>query len=186
VYAPSNATIGVWLLVGAIVLLFASFTSTLVVRRAEADWRLGPLPSLLWINSAVLLASSLALEWARRRGGRGDLRRLGAGLGAATLLGAVFLAGQWIAWRQLIASGVSIASGPHSAFFYLLTGTHAVHVAGGVAALAYAVWRVRRAERVLAVTGIAPPVTADVVAPVAIYWHFVDVLWWYVFVVLFV
>jgi cytochrome c oxidase subunit 3 len=186
VQAPSNATIGVWLFVAAIVLLFASFTSTLVVRRAEADWRLGPLPSLLWVNSVVLLVSSLVLEWARGRGRQGDLRRLGAGLGAATLLGMVFLAGQWLAWRQLIAGGVLMASGPHSAFFYLLTGTHAVHVAGGVAALAYAVWRVRRAQGLLAVAGIAPPVAADVVAPVAIYWHFVDVLWWYVFVVLFV
>ncbi|MDR7419555.1 MAG: cytochrome c oxidase subunit 3 [Armatimonadota bacterium] len=185
-HAASAATIGMWLFVGAVVLLFASFTSTLVVRRAEADWRLGPMPSLLWVNTAVLVASSLALEWARGRGRRGDLRRLGTGLAGATALGVVFLTGQWTAWRQLLAGGVSLATGPHSAFFYLLTGTHALHVAGGIAALAYAVWRVRHAARVQAAAGVAPARAPGVVAPVAIYWHFVDVLWWYVLVVLFV
>lgn len=173
--APATATIGVWLLVGAIVVLFMSFTSTLLVRRAEADWQAGPVPALLWMNTVVLLASSAALEWARAGGPRRSLRRLGLGLGVATMLGATFLVGQWIAWRQLLAAGVSLATGPHSAFFYLLTGTHALHVAAGVAVLAYASWRARREAD-----------AAGIVTPTAIYWHFVGVLWLYVFALLFV
>jgi len=173
--APATATIGVWLLVGAIVILFMAFTSTLLVRRAEADWQTGPVPSLLWMNTAVLLASSATLEWARSGGRSRSPRRLSLGLSVATALGAAFLVGQWIAWRQLLAAGVSMAVGPHSAFFYLLTGTHGVHVAAGVAVLAYASWRARRE---------ADP--AGIVAPTAIYWHFVGVLWLYVFGLLFV
>lgn len=181
--APATATIGVWLLVGAIVILFMSFTSTLLVRRAEADWQTAPVPPLLWVNTAVLLASSAALEWARS-GGRNrsprrlSPRRLSLGLSVATALGAAFLVGQWIAWRQLLAAGVSLTAGPHSAFFYLLTGTHALHVAAGVAVLAYASWRARRAEDAADAAGIA--------ATTAIYWHSVDVLWLYVFGLLFV
>lgn len=175
--SPSTATIGVWLLVGAVVILFMSFTSTLVVRRAEADWRTGPLPSLLWINTAILLASSAALEWARSGGRKYNLRRLRWGVGIAAALGAAFMIGQWTAWRQLVAAGVSMAAGPHSAFFYLLTGSHAVHVAAGVAVLAYVCWRARRAADAAE--------AAKMVAPTAIYWHFVGVLWLYVFGLLF-
>jgi cytochrome c oxidase subunit 3 len=175
--ARSTTTIGVWLAVGAILLLFLAFTSTLLVRRAEPDWHTAPVPPLLWANTAVLLASSAVLEWARAGRGR-TRRRLGLGVGGATALGAAFLVGQWVAWRRLLASGVSLTAGPHSAFFYLLTGVHAVHVAVGVGVLAYAWWRTHRA------TAVAD--AAEIVTPAAIYWHVVAGLWLYVFGVLFI
>jgi cytochrome c oxidase subunit 3 len=135
-------------------------------------------PPLLWVNTAVLVASGGALEWARAAGRRADLEAVRSGLGAAAAFGAAFLGGQWLAWRGLIDAGISMATGPHSAFFYLLTGAHALHVAGGVLALLYVYWRARQATR-----------AADAAAmlyPAAIYWHFVDVLWLYVFFLLFV
>ncbi|MDR7521320.1 MAG: cytochrome c oxidase subunit 3 [Armatimonadota bacterium] len=175
--APLSTTItGVWLLVGAAAILFAAFTSTLLVRRAEADWQVGPMPPVLWATTALLLGSSATLEWTRRlaRLGRGSAARWGL---AATLgLGVVFLAGQWAAWRQMAASGLHMASGAHSAFFYLLTGTHGLHVAGGIAALGWALWKVR---------WTVPGRAVAAVAPAAVYWHFVDVLWLYVWLVLF-
>ena len=73
--APANASrIGVWLLVGAITILFVAFTSTYLVRRAQSDWRIGPLPPVLWVNTALLVASGLALERARR-GARAEAPR---------------------------------------------------------------------------------------------------------------
>lgn len=174
--APASpAAVGVWLLVGTVAILFASFTSTLVVRRAEPDWQVGPVPPLLWGTTAVLLASSAALEWARRRGRSGDPRGLRHGLAAAAALGGLFLTGQVAAWRQVLAGGVGLATGPHASFFYLLTGAHAVHVAGGLAALAYVASLARR----------APAAALATSAPVGVYWHFVDGLWLYVFLVLF-
>lgn len=175
--SAATSVVATWLLVGATVILFASFTSTLVVRRAESDWRAGPVPPLLWINTAVLLASSVAMEWARARGRADHLDHLRTGLAVTTVLGTAFLAGQAIAWRQLTSVGVSLAAGPHSAFFYLLTGAHALHVLGGVGALFYALVRARRA--------LVAASAARVVTPVAIYWHFVDALWLYVFALLF-
>jgi len=150
---------------------------TLLARRAEADWRDGPLPAVLWASTAVLLLSSAAMEWARR-GGRRDRRpRLWAGLLLTLALGLVFVGLQWTAWRQLVAAGVYLSSNPHSAFFYLLTGAHAVHVAGGLAWLTHAVVRTRRAE--------ATAAAMAAVDPAAVYWHFLDVLWLYLFAILF-
>ncbi|MDR7482532.1 MAG: cytochrome c oxidase subunit 3 [Armatimonadota bacterium] len=163
-----------WLLVGVVTILFASFTSTYLARRALADWRPLAMPPVLWVNTAVLLASSAALEVARRaavRGRAGTARRATA---AAALLGTAFLLGQMAAWRALVAAGVYLATSPHSDFFYLLTGTHALHLAGGVGALAYAWWRAGQARAQAAVLG-----------PVAVYWHFVDALWLYLVVMLF-
>ncbi len=173
----SAAKIGVWLLVGAITILFAAFTSTFLARRGEADWRVGPLPAVLWVNTAVLLLSSAAIEWARRRGRGGRLDALRRGLAMTTALGIVFLAGQVIAWRQLVAAGIYLTTNPHSAFFYLLTGTHGFHLVGGIGALVYALQRARRATD--------PARALEVVDPTATYWHFVDGLWVYVFLILF-
>jgi cytochrome c oxidase subunit 3 len=92
-----------------------------------------------------------------------------------------FLAAQLLAWRQLVSQGVYVASHPHSSFFYLLTATHGVHLLGGLLALGYLLVRTRKPvsderfqPRRLAAAGAA-----------AIYWHFMDVLWIYLFVLLF-
>ncbi len=114
------------------------------------DWRRVLLPSILYLNTAVLLLSSLTVELARRNIfreidvmeewlglGRPALRRALPWLGATLGLGALFLAGQWTAWRQLTARGFAFSesSSPDSFFFYLITGLHAAHLLLGVAAL---------------------------------------------------
>ena len=173
----SPARIAVWLLVAAITILFASFTSTYLVRRGESDWRVGPLPSILWVNTAVLLLSSATMEWARSRGRRGQLDGLRIGLTVTTALGVAFLLGQIQAWRELVAAGIYMATNPHGAFFYLLTGTHGLHLVGGVLGLFYVLMKVRR-------TADAPS-ALDTVDAAATYWHFLDGLWLYLFIVLF-
>ena len=170
------ATIAVWLLVASVTILFAAFTSTYLARRGEADWIVGPLPSLLYASTGVLLLSSGVLEATRRTGGR-SLEGVRAGLVAAAALGAGFLAIQLAAWRQLAALGIFLASNPHSAFFYLLTGAHALHVTGGLAWLAYAAARARRAPTAAAALAGA--------GPAATFWHFLGGLWLYLFVILF-
>jgi len=166
----------VWLLVGAITILFVAFTSTYLVRRAQSDWRIGPLPPILWVNTALLVASSLALERARRAAKTDALRQTRSALAVAALLGMAFVAGQVAVWKQLVAAGIYMASNPHAAFFYLLTGVHGLHVAGGIGALLYTLWRTWRLDG---------PAALDVIEPAATYWHFVDGLWVYLFVMLF-
>jgi cytochrome c oxidase subunit 3 len=129
------------------------------------------------VSTGILLLSSAVLEGARRAGLRGQLGAVRSGLLAATALGAGFLVLQAAAWRQLAALGVFLASNPHSAFFYLFTGAHALHVAGGLAWLGYALVRARRAATVDAALASAGPAST--------FWHFLGGLWLFLFGILF-
>ncbi len=173
----SPARIGAWLLVAAITILFAAFTSTYLVRRGEADWRVGPLPVVLWATTALILASTVTMERARKSARDGQMRGLRLWLGATTALGLAFLGGQWAAWRQLVEAGIYLATNPHSSFFYLLTGAHGLHLAGGIGALLYALRTAPAAA--------TPADALDIADPVATYWHFLAGLWIYLFVILF-
>jgi len=160
----------------AVVMLFIAFTSAYVARRQEAGWPAIALPWVLWLNTAVLLGSSVALEWGRARLRRGDLAGLERGLRLTAWLGIAFVIGQLFAWRSLAQQGVYLASNPHSSFFYLLTGAHGLHLLGGLAALA-----------VVAVRGAArryTPADHDGLNVFTVYWHFMDGLWLYVFALL--
>jgi cytochrome c oxidase subunit 3 len=91
------------------------------------------------------------------------------------LLGLLFIAGQLFAWRELAAQGLYLATTPNSGFFYVLTALHALHLLGGVVALGYVLVRLRRVSE-------RPP--ADALGAAALYWHFMDVLWLYLLLVL--
>ncbi len=171
---------GVYVLFAAITMLFAAFTSAMVVRRGLGDdWTGFPLPGILWVSTAFILLSSVALELAQRalihsaKDGRQQFARLWS---LGTLLGLLFLGSQYMAWRQLQAAGVYVSSSPGSSFFYLLTVAHAVHVLGGVAALLYI-----EAQALLLQLGPAKRTAVEVCR---LYWHFLAGLWVYLILVL--
>ena len=160
-----------------IVMLFAAFTSALVVRKGIGnDWVRTDLPRLLWLNSAVLLASSVTLELARRSLAARVARRFHIWWYVTTALGLAFIAGQLQAWRELAARGVYLATNPSSSFYYLLTAAHGVHLLGGIAALFYVALRVGRIT--------LAPERSPAVGATAIYWHFMDGLWIYIFLLM--
>src|SRR5467141_2000379 len=192
-----RARLGLFVALLPILMLFVSFTSAYVVRqglptldpRTNAlvrDWIPITLPRLLLINTGVLILSSVFMELARRQVkgqaalasatsapgvSAADQKRIPC-LSMTLVLGLVFLFGQWAAWKQLAANGFYVATTPSSSFIYLLTGTHAIHLMGGVLALF--------------VAGIASllhrsPATRSIVVDVtAWYWHFMAGLWIYI------
>jgi cytochrome c oxidase subunit 3 len=169
--------LGMWFGLAGIVMLFAAFTSALVVRKGMSfDWAAIAVPRVLWLNTGVLVLSSLTLELARRALKAGMAARFIAWLYATLLLGLGFLGGQLVAWRELAARRVYLATNPSSSFFYLLTAAHGVHLLGGIVALGYGVWRAASMAQ-----GRARRTALDVTA---IYWHFMDVLWVYIFFVI--
>lgn len=169
--------LGMWFALTGIVMLFAAFTSALVVRKGMSfDWVLFRVPRVLWLNTFLLMASSVTLELSRRSLGAGAAKEFVRWLSATVVLGLGFLGGQLIAWRELAARGIYLATNPGSSFFYVLTATHGIHLLGGVVALAYVFLRARRIA-----FGGARRTPVDVTA---IYWHFMDALWIYVFFVL--
>jgi cytochrome c oxidase subunit 3 len=162
---------------------FAAYTSALVVRQgASGDWLHFRLPPILYANTLLLLASSLTLELARRNHVRGRDGATGGGvlvlpgpvsrtehwLDATLGLGLLFVLGQVLAWRQLAGQGLFLATNPSSAFFYILTALHALHLAGGMGGLAY----VRARMRAGSASGAVPALGAA-----SLYWHFMAVLW---------
>jgi cytochrome c oxidase subunit 3 len=160
-----------------IVMLFAAFTSALVVRKGMSfDWVSFSVPRVLWLNTFVLLASSATLELSRRSLSAGSANEFIRWLSATVVLGLGFLGGQLVAWRELASRGIYLATNPGSSFFYVLTAAHGIHLLGGVVALAYVASRARRIA-----LGRARRTPVDVTA---IYWHFMDALWIYVFFML--
>jgi len=168
---------GVWMGLAAIVMVFAAFTSALVVRKGVSnDWVATALPRILWLNTLVLLASSGALELSRRGLAGARAERFVRWLYVTVGLGLAFVAGQLAAWRELASRGVYLATNPSSSFFYLLTAAHGVHLLGGITALVYLAFRARRV-----VFETAPHPVVEVTA---IYWHFMDALWIYLLLLL--
>ena len=163
---------GIFVLFAAIVMLFAAFTSAMVVRRGlSSDLVSLPLPGILWWNTGVLILSSAALELGRRALRSRHRENFNRYWSAGSVLGVVFLAGQVLAWRQLQAAGIYLDTNPSSSFFYLLTVAHALHLGGGLLALFYIDVQALRLR--------LGPGRRTAVEVSSIYWHFMDGLWIY-------
>ena len=169
--------LGTWVGIGGIVMIFAAFSSAMVVRSGiSGDWVAVDLPQILWVSTALLLASSFTIEKAKRMLPKNSEEGVRHWLALTLGLGLLFVASQWMGWRALAERGIYVASNPGSSFFYLLTAAHALHILGGVLALSYAVVRVWRPS--VWVTRQAA------VEATAIYWHFMDGLWIYLLLLL--
>lgn len=165
--------LGVWVGVGGIVMFFAALTSAMVVRSGLSnDWQSFGVPRVLFLSTAILLISSFTLEGARRRMAAADWSGVRAWVNATAALGLVFLGCQLLGWRALSDRGIFLASNPANSFYYLLTAGHGLHLLGGVLALGYVWLRVRAPLRW--------PTREPVIEAVALYWHFMDVLWIYI------
>ena len=181
-YSPPPASTGIWVVLASIAMTYAAFTSALIVRQGSAtDWHHLTLPSILYWNTLVLLASSFALEVARRQLGafmkapapKSQAAAPARWLYISLALGLLFVAGQYVAWMQLRAQGLFLATNPNSSFFYVLTAIHALHVLGGLGGLVRVIRRMHKS--------ILRKSTLDATA---YYWHFMDGLWVYLLLLL--
>ena len=166
---------GMTVALGGMLMFFMALVSAYIVRKGfpNSDWRSLNVPRILWLNTLVIIASSVTLERSRHRLARGDEEGFRHYWGVTAILGLFFLAGQAVAWWQLRAAGVYLATNPSSSFFYVFTAAHALHLLGGIAGLlAILVRDTRRLTRD----------TASEV--VAMYWHFMDGLWVFLFLLL--
>jgi cytochrome c oxidase subunit 3 len=160
---------GTYLALATVTMFFMALASAYLVRKGiGGDWRELALPRILWANTAILVASSVTLEVARRKLAGGDAQAFRDWWGITTALGMLFLGGQFVAWAQLTEQGIFLATNPSSSFFYLLTAAHGAHLLLGVTILAVVALR----------SWVGTRVTREVAAEVAgIFWHFLDGLW---------
>lgn len=174
--------IGMWVALASVTMMFTSLSSAYIVRANSAnDWASLPMPRVLIVSTILILASSVTLELARRKLKASLTKAYTQWVIVTVILGIGFLASQLYAWQQLKSWGLYLQSNPHSSFFYLLTGAHAVHLAGGLLGLSFLWLRSRSVTKEAAVLSKRQASTDAV----TIYWHFMDALWIYLFLLLF-
>ena len=181
-YRDNRARLGMWVGLASILMLFTALTSAYIVRAGLADdWRPLAVPNFLWLSTVLILASSITFHLAHRSIRRVEINAYHRWVAVTGLLGLGFLATQLLAWRQLVAQGIYLSSNPHSSFFYVLTGAHAVHLLGGILGLCYLLFRTwdKLGSRESLVR------RQQAAGVIGIYWHFMDGLWVYLFLLLF-
>jgi cytochrome c oxidase subunit 3 len=171
---PVQVGLGVFLTVATS--FFALLVAAYHMRMAEADWMTLDLPKVLWLNTAVLVLASVAMQGTLVAARRGQIDGVRKGLVAGGIFSFAFLAGQIWAWQQLNASGQFTAANPAYAFFLLLTTVHGIHLLGGLTVWARATVRAARESEFAKVRLSVELCT--------VYWHFLLVVWAALFAVL--
>ncbi|MBE0627282.1 MAG: cytochrome c oxidase subunit 3 [Burkholderiales bacterium] len=171
---PVKVGLGVFLAVATS--LFALLISAYFMRMEGADWTTLTVPKGLWLNTAALMLSSVAMQWTRVAARRGRIDGVRIGLIAGGVFTFGFLAGQLWVWRQLNASGYFVAANPANAFFYLLTALHGLHLLGGLWVWGKTTAKAARGAEVGAVRLSVELCTT--------YWHYLLLVWLILFALL--
>jgi cytochrome c oxidase subunit 3 len=173
---PQRAYVtGMVIALSGILMFFMALVSAYIVRKdmPNSAWVQLNVPRILWLNTLILIASSFTLARSRSRFLANDEAGFRHWWGVTTILGIFFLIGQVIAWRQLAAAGLFLATNPASSFFYVFTAAHGLHLLGGVLALLLVAFRPTHKLTRSTATEI-----------VSMYWHCMDGLWVFLFLLL--
>jgi cytochrome c oxidase subunit 3 len=176
-FSLRTETLGLRVFLVVVTALFSLLIMAYGSRMEFEDWRPAPQLGLLWMNTAMLVLSSVAMQWARIAARRGEIDGVGIGLIAGGAFAAAFLGGQLLAWRQLNAMGAFDITNPAIGFFYLITALHGLHLLGGLVAwgrTSIKLWR-----------GVGLAHLRLSVELCTVYWHFLLLVWAVLFGLLF-
>ncbi|GHE67882.1 cytochrome oxidase subunit III [Roseivirga thermotolerans] len=165
-----------WLFIVTVVMIFAAFTSAHIVRQADGDWLIYDLPTMLWYTSAIILLSSVFMQWAYMAAKKDKLEQVKLALAITTVLGILFLVGQVKAWGQLVDNNIYFNGNPAGSFLYVFTFVHALHLVSGVIYLIY-----------MLISSYKYKVHAKNMLNMEMcstWWHFLGGLWIYLFIFL--
>src|ERR1700678_4459024 len=183
--SPPPASTGIWVGLAAITMTFAAFTSALIVRQGSArDWQHFTLPSVLYLNTLVILFSSVTLEIGRRlvaafmtgtapSGAKARQTAPARWLYVTLALGLLFVAGQTFAWLQLRGQGLGLATNISYSFFYVFAVAHALHLFGGLGGMTRVIGKVNHSV-----------LRRSTLNAASLYWHFMGALWLYLLLLL--
>lgn len=166
-----------WVGIASICMMFAGLTSAYLVKRAQSNWLEFALPKSFWVSTVVILLSSVTMHLAVKAFKARERRRYRSLISVTCILGLLFGLFQWIGFQDLTNKGIKIfgdGSNPSASFLGVIVGLHFLHVIGGIIALLITAIK---AYRIKVKSYDATPIEV-----VAIYWHFVDILWIYLFV----
>lgn len=169
-----------WVACGSMIMFFAAFTSAYIVRQSAGNWLEFVMPNIFFFSTIVILASSFTLHGALIAFKKMKTQLFKVLLGVSLVLGIAFLVLQYQAWTLLTANGIELTTNPSSSFLFVISGFHAAHVLGGVVAIMVAfVTSLVKKHEVTPVRQLRLELTTQ-------YWHFVDILWLYLFIFLIV
>lgn len=160
-----------WAACVGIVMMFAGLSSAYIVKRNQTNWMSFDIPLIFWYSTAVILLSSITLILCRRAFINREMRSYKKWLATTTFLGISFVLLQYIGFTQLWANGITLTRNVSFSFLYIIVGLHAIHVMGGVVALAIMYIKSFSTRR-----KNYNPISIDLMNT---YWHFVDLLWVY-------
>jgi cytochrome c oxidase subunit 3 len=166
-----------WVAIGSIVMMFAGLTSAYIVKKNQGNWLAIELPVIFWYSTAVIVASSITMYLATISIKAGKTAFYKTLITITAILGVIFVSLQWDGFKDLELRGIALIgpqSNSASSFLFVITGLHMLHVLGGVIALIIMFFRSFWLQN-----GQTNPVPVQIVAT---YWHFVDILWIYLFV----
>lgn len=168
-----------WVAMGSIVMMFAGLTSAYIVRKSGSNWLQFDLPPVFWASTCVILFSSLTIHLALKSFKAREMKRYRGFITITAILGVLFAVLQYYGFTYLYEHGVRVigaGSNPSASFLGVIVGLHALHVLGGVIALLVIFFRAYRRR--------VKSYNATPVEIVSTYWHFVDILWIYLFIFL--
>lgn len=165
-----------WLFCVSVVMVFGALTSAYIVRQAEGNWSEFDLPVLFWVNTVVILVSSVSLHWAYLAAKQDRLETLKIALIITTILGGSFLVGQFMGWVDLVNQRVYWVGNPSGSFVYVLSGLHGLHIIGGVVYLLIVLKSTFQYK--------VHSKSLNQIEMCVTYWHFLGGLWLYLFVFL--
>jgi cytochrome c oxidase subunit 3 len=166
-----------WVAIGSIVMMFAGLTSAYIVKRSQANWALLEMPLVFWFSTGVIMLSSLTVYLSKKAFGNREMKKYRQLLALTALLGVVFLVLQIIGFASYERQDIRLTgAGSNASYSFLLAiaALHGVHVLGGVIAL-----------MVIYIRALSAKMRNYSAVPIDIastYWHFVDLLWIYLFV----
>lgn len=176
-FSLPTAKLGLRVFFAVVTVLFLLLIMAYGARMEFEDWRPSPQLSLLWLNTAMLVLSSIGMQWAQIAARRDDIGGVKNGLITGGVFAVAFLGGQILAWRQLGTMVAFDVTNPAIGFFYLITALHGLHILGGLVA-----WG-RTSAKLWGGAGLARVRLS--VELCTVYWHFLLLIWLVLFGLLF-
>ena len=165
-----------WLFIVTVFMVFAALSSAYIVRQADGNWVVFELPQLFLVTTAIILISSGTMHWAYTSVKKNRLESARLAIAITTILGISFLAGQYMAWVELVKNNIHFVGNPSGSFVYVISGLHGLHIVGGVIFLIVVMFSIFQ-RKVHSKNYLRVEMCAT-------YWHFLDGLWLYLFVFL--
>lgn len=166
-----------WIAIASIVMSFAGLTSAYLVKRANSNWLEFSLPKVFWVSTVVIVLSSMVMHFAVSSFKKRDIPKYRLLISVTGVLGLLFCILQFMGYSDMAERGIHIfgtGSNPSASFIGVISGFHILHVLGGIIALIVVI--------VKSFSSKVKTYSTTLAENVATYWHFVDILWIYLFI----